>query len=217
MRFFREKKYGEFDVTPYCVNVDGLHLSYMDEDAVPVIVYTNKVVWGGRGCEHDSIEIKHGEKNEKLLARYWIKSHVLAIWSFPGEGTNTEREWFACLADSMKKHGINPNNVILYLEFYVENTPEHDAEAFIIEFTLQEYLSINIGGEPNEFFWHMMNRETKIQNEPQTITKNGMNAKDVWRHYEVQETIRLTEQDLRDIVNSVIKEYHQHQQLKHMR
>lgn len=214
MEFFRMQTPGELDASPYSVKVNGLSLSYKDEDAFPFIVYKDNVVFGAREQEHDDLECRYGRNGIELEGRYWINKKVIAVWSYAYDDRTNEQEQIRRLANALRSRlGLNTNRISIYLDLYVGKTEEHDGESFIVGLTLNEYLSTTIPGDPNEYFWHIMHKNDVLSKETGVVSKNGMLNKDIWRHYEVDEVIKLDRNDLKRIVENVIKEYHQGQQL----
>ena len=193
--------------SPYAIHVDNVFLTYTDEDAFPYVVTDKRVLFGPYGTEHDDIHKKYntGKHGEKTLleGRYWWKSSALVNWIWKDVSVNQDA--MRILANSMKKRlGLNPANITYFLECIVPKTEEHELEKFIVELPLSEYLSLGVTGNESEFFWHIMHK-----NEQQTVkvkpTANGMDSRDVWRHYEmVGESIKLTRNDLRKIVSETI-------------
>jgi hypothetical protein len=75
---------------------------------------------------------------------------------------------------------------------------------FVVETTLSEFTSLNIVGDMSEFFWDLMNKEN-LAKEKIKPTANGMNPRDVWRHYEkIEETRKLSRENLRKMINEII-------------
>lgn len=193
--------------SPYAIRVGNIYLTYQDEDAFPYVVTSKRVIFGPRGTEHDGIHKRYktgGRGEETLLeGRYWWDSSALVNWIWQDEAVNQEA--MKRLSVSLRKRlGLNPNKITYFVECMVPQTEEHDIEKFIVELPLTEYLSLGVTGNESEFFWHLKHKNDMPSGEVKP-TANGMDAKDVWRHYEmVGESIKLTRDDLKQIVSETI-------------
>lgn len=214
MKFYRSKTKGEYQASPCQVRVDGLNLSFLDDEAFPIIVCSDRVVFGTRGTEHHDMYPRINRSRIENEGRFWLGANVLTLWNFDYSGECNYVDCVKRIIVALRKRiGINPNDVTVYLECAVAQTEEHEYEDFVVAVPALEYIGLNISGDLSEFFWHIMHKEDIAKPQVQQVTSNGMNAKDVWRHYEVAESMRIDENTLRQIVEGVVKEYHQNQQL----
>lgn len=220
-----------YQASPFLVRSDNVLLSYLDFDAFPFVITNDNVYVGGYGAEHSDVETHYKSQIKpgsiEWEGRYWKHEDAIALWAFYSEEDNSCKDAMSRLIKAFRtRFGIDIRTTRLFMDFCVASNSQHDFVSFMVEMTVSEYMSLNIpqgrSEKQAEFFWGIMNKENKLQSDdtPSNIAPNGMNTKDVWRHYErVGESkipkgaIRLTEEDLKYIINGVLKEYHQGQQL----
>ena len=201
MKFYLSKG-GINTASPYMVRIEnGLSLTYMDEDAFPYVITPNRIIFGGYGTEHNSVEARLSENTPIVVeGRLWVRYMVMTNWSYR-ENTDAMKR---LAVDFKTRLNLNPNEIRFFVDCIVGRNERHGVVHFVVETTLSEFTSLNIVGNMSEFFWDLMNKEN-LAKEKIKPTANGMNPRDVWRHYEkIEETHKLSREKLRKIVNEII-------------
>ena len=156
MKFYLSKG-GINTASPYMVRIEnGPSLTYMDEDAFPYVITPDRIIFGGYGTEHDSVEARLSEDTPIVVeGRLWTRSMVMTNWSYR-ENTDAMKR---LAVDFKTRLNLNPDEIRFFVDCLVGRNERHGVEAFVVETTLSEFTSLNIVGNMSEFFWDLMNKE----------------------------------------------------------
>ncbi len=203
MEFYYSTDFTTINASPFSIEAGDTKLFYTSMSSAPFIIKNDGTVFFGiRGSEHDGLEAKYGDKDISIRGRIWLDEKAISTWEdFPN------KEDLKPLANALvKRVGISPKDIRLFLDCGFKRRADDKSAFLVAELPLSEYLTLNTGVNPHDFFWTLFEKQQKLQvaNKANT-TINGMSDKDVWRHYEIGESkIRFGEKELRALVKECV-------------
>ena len=175
MKFYTSTENTGLVADPCGVSVGDVGLTYTSKDSVPFVVSKQgRVVFGERGTEHQDIEPQVGGlKNCMLRGRLWLTPGVLTVWE-----CQPRRIGLMWVADEIKRRfGINPEDIRFFFEVTLR--------MLVVELPLSEYLRLNISGNQITWFRQEYARQQRLKNSKNNDFGAKMDAKNIWRHYEM--------------------------------
>lgn len=200
MKFYDNIKNPRYEASPFAIETDDTHLFYTSTDAVPFIYYQSGIVFGVPGGEHDDIESKNKGKRPLIRGRWWVKANALVLWECTSS-YEVKCSFLKKFVQTVRKFGTDGMGIRFFEDFgrFREEDGNRRMQIVIMETTVREYLSLNIQENEENWFWRTFDSWGKEKNVVKNTTKSGMDARDVWRHYE------LAESDIMKMVKECIK------------
>ena len=184
------------------------YLYFQDDDAYPIIITRGgSVKVGPATTEHWELA---GGETPAVQARLWLNTRILTVWN-----DYVSAEAMSKIANVIqKKFNLSPDQVRFVFDGY-RYISRDEYENIVCELPLSEYIKLNPSMSLNNFVLLYYDREQKLKANGYVPdpAKNGMDKKDIWRHYKMvgeSKTIKLSEKQLRKVIAESIKKLTAH-------
>ena len=207
MNFYTDKNNRQ-EASPCNVRMGNTYLYFQDDDAYPIIITRGgSVKVGPATTEHWELA---GGETPAVQARLWLNTRILTVWN-----DYVSAEAMSKIANVIqKKFNLSPDQVRFVFDGY-RYISRDEYENIVCELPLSEYIKLNPSMSLNNFVLLYYDREQKLKANGYVPdpAKNGMDKKDIWRHYKMvgeSKTIKLSEKQLRKVIAESIKKLTAH-------
>lgn len=173
MKFYESTNINWYQADPYAVQVSDVDVNYRDDCAYPICVtraaldrnLAGAVVFGPPGYEHSDLYSKCG--SIVLEARIWTDRNVLTFWDDRfNKPMDLLKKSISLIDRALRsRFGVNTRKLRLFFECVTRRDDGLGVIKFIVETSIAEFLSLDVAGDKNRFFYELMKEQASDEYE----------------------------------------------------